>query len=53
MQPGTDLLDALRTDLTELTALHAPSGAEQAVIARLRDARGAARGSACRGLGPC
>ena len=37
MQPDTDLLDALRTDLAELTALHAPSGAEQAVIARLRD----------------
>ncbi len=37
MQPETDLLDALRTDLAELTALHAPSGAEQPVIARLRD----------------
>jgi putative aminopeptidase FrvX len=37
MQPDTDLLDALRTDLAELTALHAPSGAEQAVIARLRE----------------
>ena len=35
MQPYTDLLDALRTDLAELTALHAPSGAEQPVIARL------------------
>jgi len=37
MQPDTDLLDALRTNLAELTALHAPSGAEQAVIARLRE----------------
>jgi len=37
MQPYTDLLDALRTDLAELTSLHAPSGAEQPVIARLRD----------------
>ena len=37
MQPDTDLLDALRTDLAELTALHAPSGAEQPVIARLRE----------------
>jgi putative aminopeptidase len=37
MQPDVDLLDALRTDLAELTALHAPSGAEQAVIARLRE----------------
>src|SRR5713226_4063953 len=37
MQPYTELLDALRTDLAELTALHAPSGAEQPVIARLRD----------------
>jgi endoglucanase len=37
MQQDHDLLDALRTDLAELTALHAPSGAEQAVIARLRD----------------
>lgn len=32
-----DLLDALRSDLAALTALHAPSGAEQPVIARLRD----------------
>ena len=32
-----DLLDALRSDLAELTALHAPSGAEQPVMARLRD----------------
>jgi endoglucanase len=37
MQSDTDLLDALRSDLTELTALHAPSGAEQAVIALLRE----------------
>jgi putative aminopeptidase len=37
MQQDTDLLNALRTDLAELTALHAPSGAEQSVIARLRD----------------
>ncbi len=32
MQSNPDLLDALRTDLAELTALHAPSGAEQAVM---------------------
>lgn len=37
MQLDTDLLDALRSDLAELTALHAPSGAEQPVIARLRE----------------
>jgi putative aminopeptidase len=37
MQQDRDVLDALRTDLAELTALHAPSGAEQPVIARLRD----------------
>ncbi|SRR6266516_4368023 len=37
MQYDSDLLAALRTDLAELTALHAPSGAEQPVIARLRD----------------
>src|SRR5579863_3529218 len=37
MQQDADLLDALRTDLAELTALHAPSGAEQPVIARLRE----------------
>ena len=37
MQQDADLLNALRTDLAELTALHAPSGAEQPVIARLRD----------------
>ena len=37
MQQDQEILDALRTDLVELTALHAPSGAEQPVIARLRD----------------
>jgi M42 glutamyl aminopeptidase len=37
MQYDSDLLAALRTDLAELTALHAPSGAEQPVIAHLRD----------------
>src|SRR5215469_18641973 len=37
MQQDPDLLDYLRTDLAELTALHAPSGSEQPVIARLRD----------------
>src|SRR6266700_2959738 len=37
MQQDADLLDALHTDLAELTALHAPSGSEQPVIARLRD----------------
>src|SRR5437870_12630361 len=37
MQQEQEILDALRTDLAELTALHAPSGAEQPVIARLRD----------------
>jgi hypothetical protein len=37
MQQDADLLNALRTDLAELTALHASSGAEQPVIARLRD----------------
>src|SRR5581483_8506921 len=36
MQQNDALLKALRTDLAELTALHAPSGAEQPVIARLR-----------------
>src|SRR5437763_1528960 len=30
-------MEALRADLAELTALHGPSGAEQPVIARLRD----------------
>ena len=37
MQQDEDLLNALRTDLAELTALHAPSGAEQPVVTRLRD----------------
>jgi len=37
MQQEQEIFDALRTDLAELTALHAPSGAEQPVIARLRD----------------
>ncbi len=37
MQQDCHLLNALRIDLAELTALHAPSGAEQPVIARLRD----------------
>jgi putative aminopeptidase len=37
MKEEQEILDALRTDLAELTALHAPSGAEQPVIARLRD----------------
>src|SRR5258708_22703329 len=37
MQQNADLLDALRTDLAELTALHVPSGSEQGVMARLRD----------------
>jgi putative aminopeptidase FrvX len=32
-----DMIDDLRADLAELTALHAPSGSEQSVIARLRD----------------
>lgn len=32
-----DEINALREDLAELTALHAPSGSEQPVIARLRD----------------
>lgn len=36
MQYDRELLDALRSDLAELTALHAPSGTEQPVIARLR-----------------
>ncbi|HEU0000222.1 MAG TPA: M42 family metallopeptidase [Ktedonobacteraceae bacterium] len=36
MQDDPGLFDALRADLAELTALHAPSGAEQPVIARLR-----------------
>ena len=37
MQQEQEIFDALRTDLAELTALHAPSGAEQPVIARLRN----------------
>ncbi len=37
MHQDYDLLDALRTDLAELTALHAPSGAKQPVIAQLRN----------------
>jgi putative aminopeptidase FrvX len=37
MQQDHEILDALRNDLAELTALHAPPGAEQPVIARLRD----------------
>ena len=37
MQQEQELFDTLRTDLAELTALHAPSGAEQPVIVRLRD----------------
>lgn len=37
MQQDHALLEALRTDLAELTALHAPSGAEQPVVARLRE----------------
>lgn len=37
MQFDPDLLTTLRTDLAELTALHAPSGSEQPVIARLRE----------------
>jgi putative aminopeptidase FrvX len=37
MQRDRDVIDSLRADLAELTALHAPSGAEQPVIARLRD----------------
>lgn len=37
MQQTQDIIDALRTDLTELTALHAPSGSEQPVIAHLRE----------------
>src|SRR5436305_7069570 len=36
-QDRDDVLDALQPDLAELTALHAPSGSEQPVIARLRD----------------
>jgi putative aminopeptidase FrvX len=36
MHSDPGLLDALQADLAELTALHAPSGCEQPVIARLR-----------------
>lgn len=37
MQHDHNEIVTLRNDLAELTALHAPSGAEQPVIARLRD----------------
>ena len=37
MHTPPNLLDALRSDLAALTALHAPPGAEQPVIARLCD----------------
>src|SRR2546421_11205977 len=37
MQQDPDVIDALHADLAELTGLHAPSGSEQPVIARLRD----------------
>src|SRR5205814_1335007 len=37
MKQDQKIFDALREDLVELTALHALSGAEQPVIARLRD----------------
>jgi putative aminopeptidase FrvX len=37
MQHDRAMIDALRTDLAALTALHAPSGSEQPVIARLRE----------------
>jgi endoglucanase len=37
MQHDGDVIEALRSDLAALTALHAPAGAEQPVIARLRD----------------
>jgi hypothetical protein len=37
MHSDPDLLDALQTDLAELTALHAPSGCEQPVVARLHE----------------
>src|SRR5579885_1132150 len=36
MQHNIDEIETLRVDLAELTGLHAPSGAEQPVIARLR-----------------
>ena len=37
MQYNPDEIETLRVDLAELTGLHAPSGAEQPVIARLRE----------------
>lgn len=37
MYDDPELLTALQTDLAALTALHAPSGCEQPVIARLRE----------------
>lgn len=37
MQQAFDTIDALRSDLAALTALHAPPGSEQPVIACLRD----------------
>lgn len=37
MKQNSSVIEALRTDLAELTALHAPSGAEQPVVARLRE----------------
>ncbi len=37
MEYDPKLLEALRRDLADLTALHAPSGAEQPVIVRLRE----------------
>jgi putative aminopeptidase len=37
MKQEQGIFDTLRNDLAELTALHAPSGAEQPVIARLRN----------------
>jgi putative aminopeptidase len=36
MDTDPTLMRALRADLTQLTALHAPSGAEQPVVARMR-----------------
>src|SRR6266480_3718443 len=37
MRQDRDVIDTLQADLAELTALQAPSGSEQPVIARLRD----------------
>ncbi|MDB5059139.1 MAG: putative sgc region protein sgcX [Chloroflexi bacterium] len=37
MQHDPDVLARLRADLADLTALHAPSGAEQPVIARMQE----------------